>query len=113
MTPLRQRYIDDLRLKNFSLRNDQGLRSCRGQVCQALWTFARRVEQEDVRAYLVHLIERGLARSTCVVVRNALRHLFTDTLGRPDCVEKLPRPKRERSSPWSLVARKCGDCSPP
>ena len=35
-------------------------------------------------------------------MRNALRHLYTDTLGRPDCVEKLPRPKREQRLPVVL-----------
>ncbi len=60
------------------------------------------MSQEDVRSYLIHMIERGVARGTGVVVRNALRHLYTDTLGRPDCLEKLPRPKREHRLPVVL-----------
>ena len=84
MTPLRQRYIEDVRLKNFSPGTIK-------VYVHAVEKFARHfggdrrspheLGQEDIRAYLVHLIEQGLARSSCVVVRNALRHLFTDTLG--------------------------------
>lgn len=32
----------------------------------------------------------------------ALRHLYTDTLGRPDCLQAVPRPKRERRLPVAL-----------
>ena len=102
MTPLRQRYIDDLRLKNFSPKTIK-------VYVHAVAKFARHfgrspdlLSPEDVREYLVHLLERGLARSTCVVVRNALRHLYTDTLGRADVFEKLPRPKRETKLPVVL-----------
>ena len=106
MTPLRQRYIDDLRLKNFSPKTIK-------VYVQAVAKFARHfarhfgrspdeLSREDIRDYLVHLIDRGIARSTCVVVRNALRHLYTDTLGRPDWLEKLPRPKREQRLPVVL-----------
>lgn len=102
MTPLRQRYIDDLRLKNFSPGTIK-------VYVHAVAKFARHFGQspetligEDVRAYFVHLLDRGVTRSSCVVVRSALRHLYTDTLGRPDCLDAVPRPKRERRLPVVL-----------
>ena len=102
MTPLRKRYIEDLRLKNFSSKTIK-------VYVHAVAKFARHfgrspdlLSRQDVRDYLVHLMERGVARSTGVVVRNALRHLYTDTLGRPDCLEKQPRPKREQRLPVVL-----------
>jgi len=102
MTPLRQRYIEDLRLKNFSPKT---IKVYVHAVAKFAKHFARspdQLNQEDVRNYLVHLMELGLARSTGVLVRNAIRHLYTDTLGRPDCLEKLPRPKREQRLPVVL-----------
>ncbi len=102
MTPLRKRYIDDLRLRNFSPGTVKVYVHAVEKFARHFGCSPRELSQEDIRAYLVHLIERGLARGTCVVVRNALRHLFTDTLGRPDCVERLPRPKRERRLPEVL-----------
>jgi site-specific recombinase XerD len=102
MTPLRKRYIDDLRLRNFSPGTVKVYVHEVEKFARHFGRSPRELSQEDIRAYLVHLIERGLARGTCVVVRNALRHLFTDTLGRPDCMEKLPRSKRERRLPEVL-----------
>ena len=102
MTPLRQRYIEDLRLKNFSPKTIKVYVHAVAKFARHFGRSPEQLSQEDVRNYLVHLIERGVARSTGVVVRNALRHLYTDTLGRPDCVEKLPRPKREQRLPVVL-----------
>ena len=102
MTPLRQRYIDDLRLKNFSAGT---IRVYVHAVAKFARHFGRSPETlggEEVRLYLVHLLDRGVTRSSCVVVHNALRHLYTDTLGRPDCLVTVPRPKRERRLPVVL-----------
>jgi hypothetical protein len=62
VTPLRQRYIEDLRLKNFSPGTIR-------QYVLAVAAFARfhgcspeKLSREDIRAYLVHLLERGLTR---------------------------------------------------
>jgi integrase/recombinase XerD len=102
MTPLRQRYIEDLRLKNFSPKTIKVYVHAVSKFAKHFGRSPDQLSQEDIRAYLVHLMERGLARSTGVLVRNALRHLYTDTLGRPDCLEKLPRPKREQRLPVVL-----------
>jgi integrase/recombinase XerD len=102
MTPLRQRYIEDLRLKNFSPKTIKVYVHAVAQFARHFGRSPNQLSQEDVRGYLVHLMERGVARSTAVVARNALRHLCTNTLGRPDCVEKLPRPKREQKLPVVL-----------
>jgi len=99
---MRQRYIDDLRLKNFSPGTIKVYVHAVAKFSRHFGRSPDELSQEDVRSYLVHLIDQGLARSTCVLVRNALRHLFTDTLGRPDCVEQLPRPKGEKKLPVVL-----------
>ena len=102
MTPLRQRFIDDLRLKNFS----DGTIKVYVHAVELFSKFLGRSPDEstaqDVRRYLLHLIGRGLSRSYSVIQRNALRHLYLDTLGRTDELEALPRPKRERRLPVVL-----------
>ncbi len=102
MTPLRQRFIDDLRLKNFS---DSTIKV----YVQAVEKFAKFLGRspdkstvQDVRAFLIHELDRGLSRSYCVIQRNALRHLYLDTLGRTDEFQAVPRPKRERRLPVVL-----------
>lgn len=102
MTPLRQRYIDNLRLKNFSPKTIKVYVAAVAKYARHFGRSPEELNQQDVRDYLLHLMERGRARSTGVVVRNALRHLYTDILARPDCVEQLPRPKREQRLPVVL-----------
>ena len=102
MTPLRQRFIDDLRLKNFS----DGTIKVYVHAVEKFARFLGRSPDEstaqDVRAFLIHELDRGLSRSYCVVQRNALRHLYLDTLGRSDELQAVPRPKRERRLPVVL-----------
>jgi len=102
MTPLRQRFIDDLRLKNFS---DSTIKV----YVQAVEKFAKFLGRspdestaEDVRGFLIHELDRGLSRSYIVIQQNALRHLYLDTLGRTDELQSIPRPKRERRLPVVL-----------
>ena len=75
MTPMRQRYIDDLRLKNFSPGTIKVYVHAVDRFARHFGRSPNELGQEDVRAYLVHLIDQGLARSTSVLVRNALRKL--------------------------------------
>ena len=84
MTPLRQRFIDDLRLKNFS---DDTIKVYVHAVKKFALFLGRSPDEstaEDVRAFMIHQLDCGLSRSYCVILRNALRHLFVDTLGRTD-----------------------------
>ena len=102
MTPLRQRFIDDLRLKNFS----NGTIKVYVHAVEKFVLFLGRSPDEstaeDVRAFMIHQLDRGLSRSYCVILRNALRHLYVDTLGRTDELQAVPRPKRERRLPVVL-----------
>ena len=102
MTPLRQRFIDDLRLKNFS----DGTIKVYVRAVEKFALFLGRSPDEstaeDVRAFMIHQLDRGLSRSYCVILRNALRHLYQDTLGRTDELKSVPRPKRERRLPVVL-----------
>jgi integrase/recombinase XerD len=102
MTPLRQRYIDDLRLKNFSPGTVRVYVHAVAKFAQHFGRSPDTLTREEVRAYLVQLIDRGVSRSYTVLCRNALRHLYQDTLKRTDWLSGIPRPKRERRLPVVL-----------
>ena len=102
MTPLRQRFIDDLRLKNFSDGTIKVYVHAVEKFSRFLGRSPDESTAEDVRAFMVHQLDRGLSRSYCVILRNALRHLYQDTLGRTDELKAVPRPKRERRLPVVL-----------
>ena len=91
MTPLRQRMVEDLRLRNrFAGTIENYVRA----VAQFARHFKRSPDQlnrEHVRQYLLHLIEKEKASwSRCNVVRCALEFFFKVTLGLEGRFEKLP-----------------------
>lgn len=102
MTPLRRRFIDDLRLKNFSNGTIKVYVHAVKKFVLFLGHSPDESTAEDVRAFMLHQLDRGLSRSYCVILRNALRHLYQDTLGRTDELKAVPRPKRERRLPVVL-----------
>ena len=102
MTPLRKRFIDDLRLKNFSDGTIKVYVHAVEKFARFLGRSPDESTAEDVRAFLIHELDRGLSRSYIVIQQNALRHLYLDTLGRTDELAAIPRPKRERRLPVVL-----------
>jgi site-specific recombinase XerD len=102
MNPLRQRYIDDLRLRNFSPGTIKVYVHAVERFARFLGRSPDNATGEDIRKFMVAEIDRRVSRNYCVIQRNALRHLFEQTLGRPEEIEAVPRPKQERKLPVVL-----------
>jgi site-specific recombinase XerD len=102
MTPLRQRFIDDLRLRNYAPRTiDTYVR----QVAAFAKHCSRSPElvgPPEIRAYQLHLLQRQVSWSTFNQTVCALRFLFAITLGRPERVQAIPFGKRPRTLPTVL-----------
>ncbi len=62
MTPLRQRYIDDLRLKNFSPNTIKVYVHSVEKFARHFGRSPQKLGFEEVPSYLVHLVHRGLSR---------------------------------------------------
>jgi integrase/recombinase XerD len=102
MTPLRQRFIDDLRLRNYACRT---IDTYVGQIACFARHFGRSPEvlgADDVRAYQLHLLQRRVSWSTFNQAVCALRFLYRTTLGRPDELPFIPFGKRPRTLPSVL-----------
>jgi site-specific recombinase XerD len=102
MTPLRRRYIDDLRLRNKSPRT---IETYVLRVAQFARHFGRSPEvlgPKELRGYQQHLIARGVSWSTFNQTVCALRFLYQVTLGRTDEIKHLPFAKRPRLLPTVL-----------
>jgi integrase/recombinase XerD len=64
MTPLRRRYIEDLRLKNFSPNTIRVYMHAVAAFARFCGRSPEALGEEDVRKYLVHLVsDRRLSRS--------------------------------------------------
>ncbi len=102
VTPLRQRYIDDLRLRNKSPRT---IETYVLRVVQFARHFGKSPEllgPEELRAYQQHLLARGVSWSTFNQSVCALRFLYNTTLRRPHVIVHLPFAKRPRLLPTVL-----------
>ncbi|MDA1095577.1 MAG: site-specific integrase [Acidobacteria bacterium] len=105
MTPLRQKMEADLRLRN--LAPGTGAIYVR-HVARFARHFGRCPSQLDaveVRTYLLHLKERGLAPATQVVYHAAVRFLYVETLGRPEVMAAIPRPRVPSRPPRRPLVR--------
>lgn len=103
MTPLRQRMLEDMRIRNLTEQTQK-------RYIEAVAAFARhfgrspeQLGPEEVRAYQLHLIEhKERSWSHVNVTVCALRFVYGVTLGRPWTVERIPHPKREKRLPVVL-----------
>jgi integrase/recombinase XerD len=103
MTPLRQRMLDDMRLRNFSPHTQEAYLL---QVSQFARYFAKSPEvlgPDELRIYQLYLAtEKKLAPSSLHVTASALRFLYKVTLKQPWDVEELPSPKKPQTLPVVL-----------
>jgi len=102
ITPLRQRMIDDMKLRNMAaLTQTAYVRSVKN-----FSAFFRRspdkLNFEDVRTYQLHLVSRGLQPQTINQIICALRFFYAITLGKPEAKTQLPPARRADALPAVL-----------
>ena len=102
MTPLRERFIQDLQLRNRAVDTIEA-------YVQQVARFARHFHRSpdtlgphEVRQYQLHLLERKVSWSTFNQAVCALRFLYGTTLGRPELLARLPYGRRLKKLPVVL-----------
>lgn len=103
MTPLRERFIEDLRLRNFAENTiDSYVRAIR-QFADYYKTSPEKLTPDQLRKYLVYLsTEKKAAQGTYNQVVAALRLFYRSTLNRPDFVKGICFSKKEKKLPVVL-----------
>jgi site-specific recombinase XerD len=105
MTPLRQRMLEDLRVRNYSEKTQAIYIQ---QVVRFAAHFHRspdRLGAEEIRTYLVHLVEtERVSWSRFNQAVCALRFFYRVTLGRGDLVPDIPFPRTSKKLPVVLSA---------
>jgi len=103
MTPLRQRFIDDLRLRNYAIRT---IDTYVGHIAAFARHFGRSPDllgPNEVRDYQLHILARKLSWSSFNQAVCALRFLYGTTLGRPEQLPMIPYGKRPKTLPSVLA----------
>ena len=97
MTPLRQKLIDEIQLRGFSIHTqDSYLRSVTG-LARFYHRSPDQIADDEIKAYLLHLLRiKKLAVSSIIVAVSALRFFYWQVLHRPTKAieEALPRMKK-------------------
>lgn len=103
MTPLRQRLVDDLRLRNYSPRTIEAYVAGVARFAQYFRRSPDQLGAEEVRAFQLQMLERKTSWSQFNQTVCALRFFYGTTLGRAEEMPLIPYGKRPRTLPSVLA----------
>ncbi len=102
MTPLRQRFTEDLQRRNYALKTISCYVAHVARFSSHFGRSPERLGAEEIRQYQLHLLQRRVSWSAYNQAVCALRLLFGNTLQRPDVVVMIPYGKKPKSLPCVL-----------
>ena len=103
MTPLRQRMVEDMQVRNLSPNTQRAYIESVARFARHFGRSPADLGPDDIRTYQVYLVqERKLAPSSLEIAVCALRFLFKVTLKQPWTFDLIPAPKRPRRLPVVL-----------
>jgi integrase/recombinase XerD len=104
MTPLRQRLIDDLRLRNYAQPTIAAYVRNVARLAQFCKRSPDLLGAEDIRAFQLHLIQQHYSWSQINQTVCALRFFYDITLARTEPFPGIPYGKRPKTLPSVLAA---------
>ena len=103
MTPLRQRMLEDLQIRQYSPTTIRLYLSSVAEFAKHFRSSPDKLGPQHIRQYQLFLIkEKQACQSTCVQLVCALRFLYTHTLQRKIEIERIPFPRHQRRLPLIL-----------
>lgn len=105
MTPLRQRMIEDMRMRNFSKHTIAAYVSAVYRLANHYHRSPDKLNREEIRAFLVDLVEqKQVSWPYYTQILAALRFFFRHVLRRGEVVEDVRGPRPEKRLPVVLSA---------
>lgn len=102
MTEMRRRMEEELKLRGCSPRTQKSYVLWVRRLAEHYHRGPERLGSQEVRAFLVHLLDQKLSRSSLVQAFCALKFFYVHVLHRPYEVEDLSFPKKKRKLPVVL-----------
>jgi integrase/recombinase XerD len=95
--------IDDMMIRNMSPLTQKAYIRAVKNFSMHFGKSPDKLSFEDVRAYQLHLIARGLQAATIIPIMCAIRFFFGTTLGRHNVAEHIPLARRADTLPAVLT----------
>lgn len=103
MTPLRQRFLDDMKLRGLAPETQRNYIAHVANYAKFYWRSPEQLDQEAVREYLVYLLdERKLSAESVNQIVSSLKLFYLTTLEMPWSDADFPRAKRPYKLPVVL-----------
>jgi Phage integrase, N-terminal SAM-like domain len=102
-SPLRQRMIDDMTMRNLSANTQETYIRSVAQFSAFHRRSPDKLGVKHVRDFHLHLVSRGLVAHSIAVKMAALRFFYGTTLRRPDIAAEIPTPRRPDRLPTVLA----------
>ena len=102
ITPLRQRMLDDMKLRNMAVSTRKIYVSSVAGFSAYHGRSPDQLTLEDVRDYQLHLVARGLKASSICPIMSALRFFYGTTLGNREAAAEIPLPRKADPLPAIL-----------
>jgi integrase/recombinase XerD len=102
MTPLRQRFLQDLQIRNYSPRTIEAYLAGVVRFVKHFRTSPDQLGPEHIRDFQLHLLHQGVSWSLFNQTVCALRFFYTVTLNQPGLVPMIPYGKKPRTQPVVL-----------
>lgn len=106
MTPLRQKMIEAMQVRGFSVRTHQSYLSAVSDLAKYYGRSPERLSREELQAYFLYLVkERGLSGASCRLFLHGIRFLYLQVLAREAFEISLQVPRAAQRIP-ELLTRK-------
>jgi integrase/recombinase XerD len=102
MTPLRQRMLEDMQIRNYSPHTIDGYLRYVAQFAKHFHRSPDLLDAERIRTYQLHLLHTQVSKSIFIQTVCALRFFYETPLGRPWMVDYIPYPKKPKTLPVIL-----------
>src|SRR5580692_3080959 len=103
MTPLRQRMLEDLRIRNYSPSTVRAYIRCIADFAEHFNQSPDKLGSEEIRSYQLFLLnQKRVKLSTYIQSVCALRFFYQNTLRRRIEIDRIPLPRYEKKLPVIL-----------
>ncbi|NWF44730.1 tyrosine-type recombinase/integrase [Hydrogenophaga sp. D2P1] len=108
VSPLRQRMLDDMRMRQFAEHTQDGYIRAVRKLSTFLGRSPHTATAEDLRRFQLHLVDTGTGPVTINATITGLKFFFDITLGRPELMLKMTNVAVPRKLPVILSPEEVG-----